>query len=276
MYNNPLSINNLLVAQYDLLQLANDVKKITGNQTAYNIFKRSLGKVLKNPISLAKLLLNSTNPVGFLQTIALETNDISQFKKISTIGNDLPVELNEIRANVKPFGSRVTTQVYNPEISTEIPIWEEDTIERRQRNENRITIVNAFRMVGLIGMYETAARSTYTTTEEIEEIKEMLNQYYEKLVENDTTKYIIGQVKNNIDIVKTRAEIVLNEKEQNTPRIITIKLERPYSAKQICYELYGELIKNEIQLNTFANIITGLNRSKVAHAMSGEIKVIEK
>lgn len=275
MYNAPSTLNNLVTANYDLLQLADDILDITGNQTAYNIFVRSLPKVIKQPTNLANLLLNEASPVGFLQTIALETNDFGQFQKIAILGNELSNELNDIRVPVQPFGTVVTEQEYDPTIDTNIPLWEESTLERLQRNENRITIVNTFRLVGLTGMYEQSARDSYTTTEDIEARKELLNQYYEALVEDDDTEIVIQQVKNDLDIVKTRTEQVLNEQAQNLPGVVTLKLERPYSAKMIAYELYGEFIKNETQLNSYADLITGLNRSQVAHALVGEIKVLE-
>ena len=275
MYKAPTSLNNLLVAQYDLTQLASDALRITGNQTAYNIFIRSLPKVLKNPDGLASLLLNSANPVGFLQTIALETNNFEQYAKLALLGNDLSDEMNDIRNDIKAFGSVVTEQVYDPSIDINVPVWEETTLERKERNENRITIVNTFRMVGLIGMHEQSSIDNYTTTDEINNRRLLLNQYYEDLVENDETGYIITNIRNNLDIVKTRTEEVLNTKEQQAYIVIEIKLERPYSAKMISYELYGELIKNETQLNTFAEIIIGLNRSQPAHALVGIIKVIQ-
>jgi hypothetical protein len=275
VYKAPTSLNNLLVAQYDLTQLASDVLRITGNQTAYNIFIRSLPKVLKNPDGLASLLLNSANPVGFLQTIALETNNFEQYAKLALLGNDLSDEMNDIRNDIKAFGSVVTEQVYDPSIDINVPVWEETTLERKERNENRITIVNTFRMVGLIGMHEQSSIDNYTTTDEINNRRLLLNQYYEDLVENDETGYIITNIRNNLDIVKTRTEEVLNTKEQQAYIVIEIKLERPYSAKMISYELYGELIKNETQLNTFAEIIIGLNRSQPAHALVGIIKVIQ-
>jgi hypothetical protein len=275
VYKTPSSLNNLLVAQYDLTQLANDILVITGNQTAYNIFIRSLPKVLKNPEGLASLLLSAETPQGFLQTIALETNNFENYKKMAILGNDLPDEMNTIRSNIKPFPNVVTEQIYDPTINTNIPLWEETTLERKERNENRLTIVNTYRMVGLIGMYEQSAIDNYTTTEEIDNRRKILSQYYELLVENDESDYIIRNVKNDLDVVKTRTEQVLNTKEQQAYLVVTIKLERPYSAKMISYELYGELIKNETQLNTFAEVLIGLNRSQPAHAMTGEIKVIQ-
>lgn len=275
MYRSPTSLNNLLVAQYDLIQLANEVLKITGNQTAYNIFVRSLPKVLKNPEGLAALLLSASSPQGFLQTIALETNDFERYKKIALFGNDLPNEMNDIRENILPMSCVVTDQEYSSEINIDIPLWEESTLERKERNENRVTIINTFRMIGLIGMYEQSAIDNYTTTDEIDNRRAILSEYYELLVENDESDYIITNIKNSLDIVKTRTEQVLNTKEQQAYIVVGIKLERPYSAKMISYELYGELIKNETQLNTFANILIGLNRSQPAHAMTGLIKVIQ-
>jgi hypothetical protein len=275
VYRSPTSLNNLLVAQYDLIQLANEVLKITGNQTAYNIFVRSLPKVLKNPEGLAALLLSASSPQGFLQTIALETNDFERYKKIALFGNDLPNEMNDIRENILPMSCVVTDQEYSSEINIDIPLWEESTLERKERNENRVTIINTFRMIGLIGMYEQSAIDNYTTTDEIDNRRAILSEYYELLVENDESDYIITNIKNSLDIVKTRTEQVLNTKEQQAYIVVGIKLERPYSAKMISYELYGELIKNETQLNTFANILIGLNRSQPAHAMTGLIKVIQ-
>lgn len=275
MYKSPTSLNNLLVAQYDLAQLANDILQITGNRSAYNIFIRTLPKVLKNPEGLASLLLSSNSPQGFLQTIALETNNFENYTKIALLGNDLPDEMNDIRNVIKPFETVVTEQEYDPTINTNIPVWEETTLERKERNKNRITIVNTFRMIGLIGMFEQSSIDNYTTTDEIDNRRALLNQYYEKLVEDDESVFIITNIKNNLDVVKTRTEAVLNTKEQQAYIVTTIKLERPYSAKMISYELYGELIKNETQLNTFAGILIGLNRSQPAHALNGEIKVIQ-
>jgi hypothetical protein len=277
MYSTPTSLNNLLAAQYDLTQLARDIRDVTGNETAYNIFIRSLPVVLKDPLGLAKLLLSAVPPVGFLQTIALETSDFSAFQKISILGSDLPNEMNDIRGDIRPYVSVVTEQVYNPSINTDIQIWVDDTRERRERNENRITIINTFRMAGLTGMYEQAARDTYTTTEDIEHRKNILDAYYEQLIENDNTMFVINDVKNELDILKTRTEQVLETKAQssNVFGVVIIKLERAYSAKMIAYELYGEYIKNEIQLNTYANILTSLNRDQPAHRLIGNIKVLE-
>ncbi len=149
------------------------------------------------------------------------------------------------------------------------------TVERTERNNNRVTIINAFRVVGIIGMYETAARDTYTTVEEIEVTRQTLDRYYEEIIECDENCLVIDDVKNALDTLKNQTEEVLDKKAQSLPRVITIKLERPYSAKQISYELYGEFIKNENQLNYYAEVIAGLNRSQPAHVLQGEVRILE-
>jgi hypothetical protein len=42
----------------------------------------------------------------------------------------------------------------------------------------------------------------------------------------------------------------------------------------LAYELYGEYIKNENQLNYMADLIAGLNRGQARHALIGNVQVV--
>jgi len=62
---------------------------------------------------------------------------------------------------------------------------------------------------------------------------------------------------------------------QNVYNTTEIFLEKPYSASVITYDLYGEYIQDEEQLNYLKNIIIGLNKEKPAHVLSGTIRIVE-
>lgn len=156
-----------------------------------------------------------------------------------------------------------------------IPLWKNETTERRERNKNRLTVVNSTRVTGLIGMLETAGERIYTTTNQIDDIKAEIDLYYEEIVENDTTGIVIPKIKQQLEKLKSQLDQVLQRKRQNAYAVTTITVERPYSAFLLAYELYGEYIRSEEQLTYIASIIKNLNKSLPAHKLQGEVRVIE-
>ena len=271
-YQVPSTGNNIDVVKYDLKNLAIDILLITGNRKLYNEFIRKINTSIYSRDLLSSLLFSQTKPIGYLENIRVLTNDYNQFVKIACLGFDYSNEMNDIRNEIKPAPSITAGRL---ECDFMIPIWEATTAERIERNNNRINIINSFRIIGITGMLYTATTRKYTTVDDVKAVRDQLLDIYESIIENDTTKIIIPAIKNTLDRLKNITLQVLSNKEQNAYNIITIKLERKYSAQLISYELYGEYIKTEKQLNEFANIIKGLNNNQPAHAMQGEIRIIQ-
>lgn len=277
-YIPPNTRNNIITVGTDMEILGETVKDSTGKEKEFNRFARSISRNISNTENFAALLLSPLTPLGFLQSIAIGITGpeaFASFKQIAVSGNNLSNSMAEIisRVNTKP--STAAPQEYDPNINKNINSWDDDTIERQQRNNNRFVTVDVFRVVGLISMYETAAARNYTTTEEIDEIKNDLRQYYVELIENDTTGVLIPGVKNDLAILKNKTETVLEQKRQNAYNIIEIVLKNITPATLLAYMLYGEYIKSNIEFEFLTSLLKNLNKQIPAHRLQGKIKVAE-
>jgi hypothetical protein len=278
-YESPTGLNNITTSKSDFTNLAGTINNITGLVFGVKSFIRNLPKRLSNPSTLGNLLLSSSSPIGLLQLVSGQdtSKSFSNFANIATCGNNFSNVLADIRDGFTPKEFVMPdAKTYNPKkIDVTINIWQANTNERKQRNNNRYCAINTFRLVGLISMIENAARRAYNTTLEIDSIMKMIDLYYRELIENDKTRVIIPDIKQSVDKLKILSESVLLAKRQNAYNVTEIKLEKPYPSKLLTYDLYGEYIKNEDQLNAIAELIRGLNKSQPAHAMQGTVKVLE-
>jgi hypothetical protein len=277
-YEVPTELNNIAAAISDAKALAGKVKEITGKLKEARRFLTKIDRAVRNVQAYGALLLNPGQPIGFLQSIALSFQGnaaFTLFKQLTTVGGDLPNSMNDINAGINPTVSSVVPDVPTTGIDVSINVWDNDTAERIERNTIRLSVVNTFRLVGLIGMFESAAASTYTTTEEIDNIIATLEQYYEEIIENDTTGIVVPEMKAIIDVLRGLTDRVLATKRQQAFGVTTVDVVRPTSSFLLAYNLYGEYIKNESQLEFMSSLITGLNRQQVANRLQGTVKVVE-
>jgi hypothetical protein len=275
-FSAPSTIDNITTAISDTNNLAIACNGIVNNPAGLNVFLNAMPSAISNPTQFVSLLLNQNDPLGFLENIAVSLSGnqaFNTFTQFATFSNNLSNSVYELTNNIQPFPCGTIT-IPRLSVNTNINLWDNDTYYRQERNQNRLAIVNLFRMVGLIGMYEAASGMTYTTTEDITTTRSILDSYYEALIENDTTGVIIPQLKYNLDQIKGMTYDILKAQNQNVYSISTIQIDKPYSVKLLTYDLYSEYIQNELQLNTYASIIQGLNRSMPAHLLQGIIKVI--
>jgi prophage DNA circulation protein len=271
LYTVPSTINNVKTIILDSMSLVQSVFIYIQNQLLFANIINNLPKKIQNPGLLMNYLLNPNN--GVLEQIAFSVNDFKIFTSISTIGNNLSNELIDIFYNFAPKSSSMDhSRILN--IFT-INVWDNNTIERQERNNNRYLICNIFRLVGLVGMMEQASSQNYNSTNDIDNTSKTLHTYYERLIENDTTGIIIPQVKSMLDDMKGKTFDVLRQKKQSANNIVDIRIDMPIPASLLTYNLYAEYIKNENDLNTLSNIIIGLNPSQPAHFMQGDINILE-
>jgi prophage DNA circulation protein len=278
-YIEPKTSNNFLTSLTDALGISDDIKKITGLVKETRNFARKIDRSIREVDKYAALLLNPGQPLGYLQSILLSTRNTGAFSlytRIANIGKDQSNSMNDIDDGISPISSTVfPAKPLSLEVDTNINLWDNDTLERVERNSGRLAIINTFRMVGLIGMFESAANASYATTEEIDKTVLVLEDYYTALVENGETKIIIQSMKSIIDELKNLVDKVLGRKRQQAYGIIEINEVRPISSVLLAYKLYGELIKKGVNLFYMASIIAGLNRDQPAHALEGIIRVVE-
>lgn len=280
-YSAPTTLNNVLTAEYDFTILANSVRTTTGKIREALDFVRKVDAQIKNPEGLADLMLSTVPPVGLLQGVAEDVINTAEdaftvFRNLAETGSDLPNSMIEIKEEDIPNNYSIEAQdPCDVTIVTEIPVWDDDTAERRARNTNRTASVNTFRVVGLIGMFEDAAQKDYTTTNQIDNIITLLNAQYTALIENDETGVVIPTIKSSIENLKGLTGEVLKTKRQNAYAVETIEIEKPMSASLLSYELYGEVIQNQDQLEFFADLIRNLNRSMPGYRLKGNVNVVE-
>jgi len=275
-YPEPTTLNNVLTSGSDGASLGDQVGGIIGDLRSVDAFLRKLDGALRDADSYAALLFSPDSPIGLLQATALSSFNFSNFRRMAALGTNLPNAMNDIILGIIPKTSTVTPQTPGTgELNVTVHLWDSDTSERRERNTGRLSIVNAFRLTGLIGMYESAAAQTYTTTDEIDRTTLTLEEYYVAIIENDTSGIIIPQMKQRLDEIRGLTDLVLASKRQQAYTVIDIEVIRPVSSFLLAYELYGEYLQTEAQHGFFSDLIAGLNRSIPRNRLEGTIKVVE-
>jgi len=278
-YETPATANNLITASDDLKKLGEKVSKITKKVREFRSYVRKVDRFVKRGERIAAILLTPGSPQGYLQSVAdslKATLGFNLAKQMAKVGEQLSNKMNEIVNDITPVPSSIVPKLPGDFIFDPlVPAWDNDNVERQQRNNNRYTVTNTFRLAGLISMYEVAAAISYTTTDEITEIKNTLEEFYIKLVEDDTTNVVIQTLKPILDELKGITEAVLQNKAQNTFNTITIKIRRPIPAPLLTYWLYGEYLRNQEDLANIGNVIIGLNTDKPAHKLVGDVKILE-
>ena len=277
------------------------MQKVTKKVRETTVFLRKVNAALTNPEEFANQLLSSIDPIGYLQALSLSFGVLVDTAEItvelvtdllvpsnnsveagflvltatSTLGNELSNSINDMEAGIIP--STPSSAVSTPEsskLNANIPLWEETTAEREDRNTSRVAIVETFRLNGLIGMFENSSQKNYTTTDEIDSDLKKLELYYEALVENNDSD-MVSKMKPSLDELRNLSDAVLEKKKQQSYSVTTVNIVRPQSAFLIAYDLYGEYLQTDAQHEYMANLIAGLNRSQVRYRMQGEVKVVE-
>ncbi len=278
-YIEPKTVSNIETGSYDAKSLASDLEKVTGKARDVRNFVRKVDRKLQNADQYASLLLNPGQPLGFLQSTALSFTGNSGFvvfKKLATLGTNQTNSMNDIKSGIVPSPSGFLPQdPGDGSVDVNVNLWTEDTLERIQRNISRLSVINTFRVTGLIGMFESAASSTYTTTEDVDNVVKTLEDYYEAIIENDSTGVVIPGVKFFLEQLRNLTDRVLAQKRQQAYTVIEIDIERPVSAFLLAYELYGEYLQTEAAHEFMTELLVGLNRSQVAYRLEGAVKVVE-
>jgi hypothetical protein len=271
-YSVPSSVLNATAIVSDAVVLSQVLFNVIKDRILLLKFSKNFQKKIQNADLLAKYLLNSDDPVGFLEDISLKINNFNAYKKIAIIGNNLPSEMYDILdGQVMTYDVPVSSR----DLNFTIPTWGVETKDREERTKNRCLLINTFRIIGLIGMMESAIKKEYTTAIEIIKVMQDIEYYFENIIDKDITDILISNLKNFLYNLKGKTFEVLMQKKQNAYKTVTININNPIPSTLLAYNLYGEYIKTEIDLMNYANILEGLNNQVPAHLMNGDLQVIQ-
>jgi len=276
----PKTLNNLLVAQSDMKQVINQIIQTTGGFLSLGkLTIDRLSSAVSDPVSIADILFGV--PSGFLNQVysqfgaitslvpnntvtKLYTPSVTQpafngYQSLTFTGFNFAVNIYEITNNI---------QTLNATPSVNIPLWPEITSEQIDRNNNRLVLINAIRLWALINMMLQAVLNNYLTVNQLTNMINLIDDRYTLLIDNDTTGVLINIVKSDLEAMKNATLAVLNSELQSntTYQTTTIQIEKILPATLLAYQLYGEFIKNEDDLDTYKNILISLNKSHPAHA----------
>ena len=282
LYKSPNSVNSITSAIQDFKILGALVNNFFTVGQAYTYFLRNVTQNLKNSSGMTGLLMSTIDPIGLIQTMFTVNNGtqgFNNFKKMTTFGNNLSGVICENKNGVNAHKSNIASGFMASDPKDFLPnaninIFGYETTERSLMSNNRLLIVNLFRIAGINGMLEEAVKKTYTTSSEVDSVLNDIDFYYSLIIENDITGVLIPNLKADLDLLRSYTEAVLRLLRQNTYTVVSLNLEKFYSCKMLAYELYGEYIKNESQLNYMSDLLAGLNRSQARHAMINNVEIV--
>lgn len=282
----PSQTNNVITANYDVITMVNTVENVVNKVTtttkdikaAADSIKNGVNVYIRNASDLAGSIYVglSRERVGFLQAISTALSGTSSafysILKITSFGSDLSLSLADIK------GSKPENQVEFT--GTDIPLWDETTAERINRNKNRKSLVQSVRIAALVASYEQAAATEYLTKEEIQSVRSQVEQAYKDLflsqANDDTAIQNTPGVLDSIRALRDAALNVLLAKEQEAFALTTIEQQRGLSSIVLAYDLYAEAFQNASDLETRAKQLRDLNKYLSAIKLEGsEVEVFK-
>lgn len=159
-----------------------------------------------------------------------------------------------------------------------ISLWAATTEDRIDRNDVRTVIVESNRLAALVVAYEQAANADYSTIEQVQEVRESLEDVFSEMMrvdaQNVNSVMADREVRTAMDTLRISALAVLDQKAQSSWLISQITRVAGVSASNLAYLLYAESMTSSADLDERAIQVRGLNRSKPAIAINGDINVM--
>lgn len=150
-----------------------------------------------------------------------------------------------------------------------------NTIFRLNKENNKSTLNEHTRMTSMVNLFESAAYMEFETDQELQEVKELLDDTYQRIMKDYDQDIDTGSVRvlaEDPDVRRTIAELrtitrqVLNNKEQTVFRVITI--DNGFSSMALTsYQYYGN-IDNLDLLTTLNPSINWANFNEPIQAIS--------
>ena len=267
----PSTLNNIATLRRDITTAINTITQVVGFTKIAAGFITQLTVNISNPAKIADLLLGTGGFLNYVYQNFSSPNAFRDYSNLASVGNNLPTNLYEINQNIvmpqTPLAAGETQDL-------SIPLFPYITNEQIERNNNRLWIINTIRLWALIMMMEQASITTFTTTQDIINARNTIDALFNQIIEEDTTRILIPQMKQLMESIQSSTHSVLNSDFNTAFNVSTINLEKVESVAVLAYELYGELINNEADLLNYKNILIKLNPSLPAHAFYGIVSVV--
>jgi len=289
-YSIPETINNRLTVLHDFTSQVND----TSNKARNFLTSGPLGEArttIRNFVTNLPNLINT--PQNLVNTyVATGESDVGVFQDLSNrLSNPTSVNSFDLASNSSRSGSglfndmrSIRNDVNNVDDSTdpssfEKPIWSATTVERSNRNMNRNFAIDMNRVNWLLIAYEQAANRDYTTSTEVENIRNELSTMYDNVVLTaaEDLDSLISDLTliESINNVRDLTLEVLELKEQQAFNLTTINYPFPLDVISLTYQLYAEEFNTFNDLEERATLIKQLNPDQQSDRMVGDITILE-
>jgi hypothetical protein len=274
-WQDPATSANVLSAEFDLKQFTEAINVINAEvdnlndlNTVSDLIEQNSPSIVRDGAELADAFMKLWQTVS----VGLKGGKgVSALLDLTSFGSELSLSLSDIKN-----ASILTTT--NTE-SFDIPLWDETTAVRAQRNQNRLSIVNAGRVAALVCAYEQAADTTYSTDAEIEETRLALETVNQRLMRVDTENKTLIQsqpeVRRAVEDVRLAALQVLDDKEQSVFSLATIINKAPVGSFSEAYILYAEDMASAEDVTNRGIEIRALNPTQAADKLVGKVTVLQ-
>lgn len=282
----PETQNNALTAIYDWTSVSTDILTATRNlltsgvigetRAAVNNFVTSLPNLINLPTTLAQRIgAGVSGDLGIFSLISaglIGGSGLVVMTEFCSFGSGLHSNSIDIRNDV-PNENNTIIGDFN------IPLWEENTFQRIDRNDNRLSAVNFARVNAMVIAYEQAAAREYSTAVEIQNAREELESIHDQLMRIDVQNRDILQsdpnVREAVEDVRISSLEILEQKEQRTFVLTEVNYGAPTSAFLIAYNLYAEKLNTVQDLEDRSILVRGLNPEQKTDQMSGDIVTLQ-
>jgi prophage DNA circulation protein len=281
----PTENSNVQVAQFDVLTAVNSIEQTVSNAlTDTADFIRAKAAILddiptliRTPQRLAQSFFSFVDDVaGIYMSVSTDLegsiNSLTSVNKLIQFGSDLSLSLVDIKSS-KPENDTVSFS------GTGIPFWEATTGTRIIRNSNRKAFVQSIRLASLIVAYEQAAAIEYTTKNEVQTARSLIEQSYNDTIAKQA--YDVESIYNQADskdaliTVRNNSLSVLDQKEQQAFELTTLSRQMPISSYILSYQLYAESFQDISELEERRKLIRALNPLQGSANFSDDFDVFQ-
>ncbi|QDP65941.1 MAG: DNA circularization protein [Prokaryotic dsDNA virus sp.] len=305
---NPDTAANASVAEYDFQQaIADSYEEIKNTLPVETLSK--VGRIIQNTQLNASSLIRSggdlaatfvgasdVNNPGFWQNISLGLSRVASesaatgtfslnqgldllntFQSpLSSAFGDL-ISLTNFGAGLALRLSDIRGDYVSDASGASVPLWPATTQGRIERNANRESIVYTTRINALIAAYEVAAANEYRTIDDVNTVRQELENAHEQLMRVDTQDSELIQSDSNVrtavEDVRLASLAVLDQKRQQTFDTTTINLGAPVSSFVLAYKLNAEEFTDDVALANRGLELRDLNPDDAATMIEGQTTV---
>ena len=235
----------------------------------------SIGNLVTLPEDLAAIFIAGNDQVlGAFSTISIGLeNGFETAMNMTYYGSTLSTNLVDIEEG---RSGQEDTNIGD----FDVPLWPEDTEERRVRNNNRLLMVNMVRTNSLVLAYEQATQIEYQTDTQIDAVRSQLEAAYKQLIITDTDNtpeliQNVQEVRESINTVRTRTNNFLQQQEQQVFTVSDLNLKVPTPASVLAYRLYAEDIDSTEDLFNRSIELASLNPNQRTDLMIGDVNIFK-